>query len=278
MQKAINLVKLCKAAVEYYPGVIFSKRAPVDLNAVNYDTDFCYFYFSSGFEKRCFLKRSELCTGTVNAKRDFPDFKAYFDDDIKVMREYTDGKVLSFCEPWSPPGISSWVYTRKTALECKKAAHDMNESYMLGCFDLVDDITLGISKFKVIPHDSSGPSITDDLFHDGWYYDAFNALPVGMAIVDPTSNKIIHANKYWQKLSNDLVTVYGVEDAFQRHHFNTRFLKDQAAWLAGCNSEGLPQNCDIGIYGIEHGQIIVLRPSMKAVATPFWETNLVHKR
>jgi hypothetical protein len=281
-QHVFNLAKACKAAVEHYPGVIFSKKAPINLNVVNYDTDFCYFYFSSGFEKRCSLKRSSLCTGTINAKRDFPDYKAYFDDDIKVMREYTDGNVLAFCEPWSPPGISSWVYTRKTALH-RHATNGANESYMLGCFDLIDDVTLGIAKFKVIPNDIFNLHSDVDVVDD-WFYDSFNALPVGMAIVEPISNKIILANKYWQKLYSNAVDIKSINDIFHNHI--TKLSSRQAAWITGDSGEGLPQNCDIGTYSIkkyqvefsEFLQVVILRPSMKSVATPFWTTNLVNKR
>ena len=72
-----NVASLCKEAFERFPGVIFSKTAPSSVNSdnVNMDADFCYYYFSAGFEQRCSLKRVDMLTGDTNAKRDFVDYE-----------------------------------------------------------------------------------------------------------------------------------------------------------------------------------------------------------
>ncbi len=257
---------LCKVAFEYYPfGVIFSKKAPLDLNSIQFDTDFCYFYFSPGLELLTFLKRKNACDGKTNAKRDFPDYKAYFEDDCKVMLHYTEGKVLSFSEPWAPPGIQSYIYTRKTALLSE------GDSYMLGCFDLVDDISLGIAKFKRVFHDAYAevPPMGMQKISDLWFYDAFQALPNGMAIV--LENNVVYTNRYW----NIQETIHNINQLFKNHGFEIRdqVLLTSSAWLSNMTiSNG--QCCDIGTYGIQvEGkvvQVLVLRPTMSSTATPCW--------
>lgn len=166
---------LYKAIFESYPfGVIFSKKGPTDLNVINYETDFCYFYFSPGIERYSLLKRAQLCDGKTNAKKDFPDYQAYFIDDCKVMRDYTGGKILSFCEPWSPPGICTFIYTRKTAFFSNW------QSYMLGCFDVVDDVVLGITTYKQQKCENDSTSSWQMTISDKWFTAAFDALPNGM--------------------------------------------------------------------------------------------------
>ena len=273
---------LCKTAFERYPfGVIFSKTAPSDIKTINFDTDFCYFYFSPGIEQRSKLKRIAMCTGTINAKRDFPDYKGYFEDDAKVMESYIDGKVLAFCEPWAPPGISSYIYTRKTALVAK------NASYMLGCFDLVDDVTLGIASFKVVAHNAAAelsPMSTIQI-SDEWFKDAFDALPNGLALVQE-DGMILRSNQQWKKATvgdgkttSEEDVVVTINQLFKEHGFvpSAATLLTSAAWLT--TKLFNDQLYDIGTYGIMHEnkavQVIVLRPTMSSVAVPFWQAKYI---
>ena len=220
------LNELCRSVIERYPlGVIFSKKSPSNLNNINYDEDFCYYYFSFGLEQRCLLKRIDMCTGYINAKHDFPDYKQYFDDDIKVMKLYTNNQIYSICEPWSPPGIHSYVYTRKTAMTINSSdgSNDtsMSSSYMLGCFDLVDDVTLGITSFKRIsynvttilpllrvstPESSSSILFSVRAISDDWFRHAFDALPNGIAIIDGMT--IIHSNQQWNIIMSNVNKSY----------------------------------------------------------------------
>ena len=177
-----------------------SKGAPPveEGRSINYEIDFCYFYFSPGIERLSLLKRHSMCIGDVNAKRDFPrDFVSYFDIDVKVIREYTNNRVFSICEPWSPPGIDSFAYTRKTAIVSQ------GRQYMLCCFDVVDDVALGVAKFRriathnatndvkslplVYSHQTSSnedASSEIESRDDAWFCDAFVSLPNGMIILD----------------------------------------------------------------------------------------------
>lgn len=269
---------ICKEAFERYPfGVIFSKTAPTNLDGINFDTDFCYFYFSPGFEQRCLLRRTAMCTGTVNAKRDFRDYEQYFTDDVKVMRDYSDYKVLAFCEPWAPPGIDSFIYTRKTAMLSDGSA------YMLGCFDLVDDITLSIAKFKRITHDAYAPlsPISEASIPEIWFSNAFDALPNGMAIIDLTTSSL-YTNMQWDKLSlfldieNDCIdAIDRINQLFNKYGFSTTSLDllSNAAWLTNIKTPN-GDFCDIGTYGIHSNgsnyQVVVLRPTMSSVANPYF--------
>ena len=195
-----------RLAFEVYPcGVIMAKGAPPDVEGrpINYQTDFCYFYFSPGLERLSQLNRQSMCAGDINAARDFPDYVSYFDIDIKVVREYTNNAVFAICEPWAPPGIDSFAYTRKTAIQSS------GRQYMLCCFDVVDDIALGVAKFRrIVSHNamsdvkpltlvysheaSSNEGVTSIVASDtgadsrdiSWFCDAFESLPNGMIIVD----------------------------------------------------------------------------------------------
>lgn len=178
---------LCKESFERFPfGVIFSKTAPDNLQAVNTDTDFCYYYFSPGLEKRCSLLRANMLTGDTNAKRDFPtDFAQYFKDDTEVMTHFKHGGSKTFCEPWSPPGVVGsihFVYTLKTALQCESSI------FMLGTFELVNDLMIGEVTAKDFDHNAHAPL---PLLHhienanksteipDLWFQNAFSQLPIG---------------------------------------------------------------------------------------------------
>lgn len=267
-----NKEVICKTAFECYPfGVIFSKTAPSNLDTINFDMDFCYFYFSPGLEERCLLKRENLCDGKTNAKKDFPDYLAYFKDDCKVMQHYTDGKVLAFSEPWAPPGIQSYIYTRKTALLSE------GSSYMLGCFDLVDDITLGIAKFKRVPHNALRALPFQGLHEipETWFYDAFMAFPNGMAIV--LKNNTILYNKHW--LSEE--TIDSINQLFKEYGFTVEgeALLTSSTWITNALKTLDGQSCDIGTYGIQVGddiaQVLILRPIMTSAANPSWQVQFV---
>ncbi|MBX9924004.1 MAG: hypothetical protein K2Y01_07825 [Rhabdochlamydiaceae bacterium] len=263
----MNKNLLCKSAFEHYPfGVIFSKKAPSNLDDINFDTDFCYFYFSPGLEDRCLLKRTGMCDGKTNAKRDFPDYKAYFEDDCKVMKHYTDGKVLSFVEPWAPPGIQSYIYTRKTALQSEC------QNYMLGCFDLVDDVSLAIARFKRMPHNALAPlpPLGSQEISDSWFNDAFQAFPNGLAVLQ--GQKILYSNKHWDAP----ITTQEIHHLFKNHGFeiDDQVLLRSAAWISNIeNSSG--QNYDIGIYGISLEntvyQVLMLRKTMRSATPPYWK-------
>jgi hypothetical protein len=176
---------LCKEAVERFPGVIFSKTAPENLDEVDYETDFCYYYFSAGLENKCSLQRAIMLTGETNATRDFgADAKQYFVDDTEVMTKFTNGNAKCFCEPWNPPGVVGnvrFVYTLKTALNCG------DKSFMLGTFDLVDDYMTGAESTMTVALDARAalPPLHDqEKFNvppipDLWFQQAFSQLPLG---------------------------------------------------------------------------------------------------
>ena len=192
---------------------------------INYESDFCYFYFSPGIERLSLLNRHSMCIGDVNAKRDFPDFVSYFDIDIKVVREFTDNRIFAICEPWAPPGIDSFAYTRKTAIESR------DRQYMLCCFDVVDDVALGVAKFRriashnamsvvkpltlVYSHEASNnegvKSITTDTDSRdaAWFCDAFESLPNGMIIVD-----------YHPSSSSTATATMGISIRCANYHWN----------------------------------------------------------
>ena len=175
---------LCREAFERFPGVIFSKTAPSNLDEISFDNDFCYYYFSPGLEKRCSLERKHMLTGYTNAKRDFIDYAQYFADDTEVMKQFSKGGIKSFCEPWSPPGVISpirFIYTLKTALIAE------NRSFMLGTFQLVDELITGETDSKIYEHNAYCPvpllhdtSLYNvDPIPDSWFQNAFSQLPIG---------------------------------------------------------------------------------------------------
>ena len=121
------------------------ERAPND-DPFNYDVDkdYCYYWFNGFFELLSSLDRTVLCSGNVNAKSHFPrDYESYFKDDA-LASSLEKGQIISIIEPWLTPNIDTFVYTLKTSIKT------INECFMLGCFSLVDDVILGISKFRLI--------------------------------------------------------------------------------------------------------------------------------
>ena len=211
--------------------VIFCKKAPPDLSNIDYDKDFTYFYFSPAFESRCQLKRIDMCDDMTNAKTHFPtDYRTYFDVDCNVITNFTNGRVLSICEPWDPSGICTYVYTRKTTLHCHQSIDKDDEKgdesiYMLGCFDLVDDVVLGISSFKRIPYSSSSilplkGSINIPL---SWFIDAFKALPNAMVIV---SEYILETNNKWDEIIPNMMTNTVMIDSDGRSNLQTMAMKN----------------------------------------------------
>lgn len=297
---------ICKEVIERYPfGIIFSKTAPdycrrfisPDISSPNqgsastqsassadeneesqspliidYDKDFCYFYFSSSFESNILLQRRQMCDGKTNAKRDFADYIDYFNDDLRVMREYNNGKILCLCEPWRPPGIASFVYTRKTALHC-----DDGSSYMLGAFGLVDDIVLGIAKFRRIPYSFDGilAPAGDITIPDQWFYEAVLSLPVGMIIFNDSDEPVIRNNL--SKSINPVLSMQDVSNLFHPYNFSvdSNSLLSNAAWISNCFDA-----LDVGIYGIMVSskimKVVVLRPTLAAseVSPSKWKAIL----
>ena len=243
----------CRSVIERYPlGVIFSKKSPSNLNNISYDEDFYYYYFSFSLEQRCQLKRSDMCTGYVNAKRDFPNYKQYFDDDIKVMKLYTNNQIYSICEPWSPPGIHSYVYTRKTAMTINNinSSNDnfRTSSYMLGCFDLVDDVALGITSFKRISYNAttilpllrvctpeSSSTISVRMITDDWFRHAFDALPNGIAIIDRMT--IIHSNQQWNIIMSNVNKSYDNGDNSNSGSDNNSNNRDNDSYIVSIINE-----------------------------------------
>jgi hypothetical protein len=264
-----------KEAIERFPlSVIFSKTAPSNLDQLNYDTDFTYYYFSMGIERRSHLNRSKLCDGMTNAKKDFHDFNKYFDDDVNVIMNYKDGKLLYLCEPWSPPGISSFVFTIKTTLESE------SKKYMLGCFDVVDDIVLGITSFKKIDYDGNAPlspaSSSGSKVPLKWFKDAFNALPYCFAII--YQNRVLYVNYQWLQLSlRNNVEVNQINQLFHSNEFPTNpiGLLNSSAWMTNISiSKSL---FDVGTYGILDNhklyQVLVLRPTMSSTTRSRWQAD-----
>lgn len=200
IMELVNNDGLFREVFERFPfAVIFSKTAPSGDTPINYDTDFCYFYFSPGLNSRSSLLRSDLCNGATNSKSHFPDFQSYFEDDRLVMKSFADGKVFAFSEPWNPPGAQTFTYTLKTAM-CSE-----DKDYMLGCFEIVDDVTLGITKFKRIAYNASSvlPSFGTVPSY-AWFKDAFKTLPLGVAILSAFCD-VLFSNAHWPDAEESLI-------------------------------------------------------------------------
>lgn len=268
-----------KEAIERFPlSTIFSKTAPSNFDQLNYDTDFIYYYFNMGIERRSHLNRSSLCNGETNAKKDFCDFKKYFEDDVNVIMKYFDGKLLSLCEPWSPPGVSSYVYTIKTTLESE------SKKYMLGCFDLVDDIVLGITSFKRIPYDGEASlsliSSSNTEIPLKWFKDAYNSLPYCFAIIH--QDMVLYANYQWMQLSlRNNVQINELNQLFHANGFPTNpiGLLNSSAWITNISVSKLLY--DVGTYGIKNNnklyQILVLRPTMSSTTQSRWQAHFQNR-
>eukprot|EP01033_Poteriospumella_lacustris_P014443 gene14443-10321_t len=192
-----------------------------------------------------------MLTGHTNAKRDFPtDFAQYFKDDTEVMTHFKHGGSKTFCEPWSPPGVVGsihFVYTLKTALQCESS------SFMLGTFELVNDLMIGEVTAKDFDHNAHAPL---PLLHhienanknteiaDLWFQNAFSQLPIDASM---------HA------LSPGILA--GAHDEPAAHDAHTN------APAAAHDAAPVPV-----LY-----HVYVLRPSMKNNAEPFYENGaLVH--
>ena len=243
---------LAEQAIEKFPfGVIFSKTAPKDILAVNYDTDFCYKYFSTGLEKICGLKRNLMCDGVTNAKRDFPDYLQYFNDDIEVIKVYKDGKVKAFCEPWSPPGVIGPIH-RNFVFNMKTSFRSGEDSYMVGCFDLLDDLILREVTYKEM--NEVTPSVLDKKPSPQWFFDAFISLSYGFVILDASDN-IILANNKW--IESGIVTPKNTLTSFE----STRV--------------DVIDDYDLGQYYIQDDnsnfyRVCIQRPQMSKVAHPYY--------
>jgi hypothetical protein len=264
---------ICKEAFERFPfGVIFSKTAPSNLDQVSYDDDFCYYYFSPGFEKRCGLKRVNMCVEGVNAKRDFPaDHEQYFTDDIEVMKIFKDGNIKSFCEPWSPPGVVGpirFVYTRKTALKIAN-----NKSFMLGSFTLIDDLVLGnVNECNILYDASSELPVIAREIPDSWFLEAFTSVPLGLAIYcfqkqqsSPDPPTILTKSNLWD--------IYALECETEITRLTSSINNDLSVNTARLhtNSSG---TFNVGMYGVTVQNavywVVMLRPAMRDVCDPYY--------
>lgn len=280
---------LCKEAFEKFPfGVIMSKSAPNDLDNINPGTDFCYKYFSPGLEARSEYKREDMLTGAVNAKTKFaPDWDRILADDKRVMADYTDNKVMRFCEHWAAPGQPAgsipFVYAMKTALSFEQPldlAHDESllvrrESYMLCCFELIDDLMLGACSEKVVPHDAlkEAPSMGPLHIADNWFREAFHAWPYGLAIYNPSTKAIEVANHHYDARmpTNEADVQRLLQDSEGVDLLTT------AKWTTSADGE-----LNVGIYGIQVDNVtyhvIVLRCAMKRFADPLFVDGEIVKR
>lgn len=279
---------LCKEALERFPfGVVFSKIAPVvkSFDEIDIEKDFCYYYFSTGLEKRSALKRSNMCAGDINAKRDFPnDYIQYFKDDFKVVSEFGNGRVMAFCEPWSPPGVIGdvhFIYTLKTAINVESI------SFMLGTFELINSTVLDNNTYSDIAVEyncnSELSAMNSAVIPESWFQIAFDSLPIGLAIFDVTNGIILYSNdKYisMTKPTGPNLSAYVI-----KHLSNTDSVST-AIWLSNLNIASGYSNVDnlspesitynTGIYDIldktdgfnKIYKVIVLRPIMSIAAKP----------
>eukprot|EP01039_Chlorochromonas_danica_P008787 gene8787-9689_t len=206
-----------------------------------------------------------MLTGIVNAKRDFPvDYPQYFRDDTDVMLSFRDGNIKAFCEPWNPPGVIGqvhYVYTLKTAFTSEDA------SFMLGSFELINDIVLDTNDEEIIvPYNaiSQLPSLGTDILHsDTWFREAFQALPLGLCLTD-LNGAVVLANNYWNRLAH----LVSVDVAQYRSDFNPLI---SAVWLPRNSTTGH----GLGMYHIQMDdgilyRVWVLRPSMAVTADPYY--------
>eukprot|EP01038_Epipyxis_sp_PR26KG_P013641 gene13641-18305_t len=282
----IDLSDLCKESFERFPfGVIFSKSAPKNLDEVNVETDFCYYYFSPGLERRCLLRRVNMLTGYTNAKRDFPaDYVQYFKDDIEVVKKYSDSTMVAakiFCEPWTPPGVVGsihFVYNLKTAFLTEESA------YMLGVFEIIDDFMIGDITELFVSHDAKGhlPALyptencqSVNAVPNEWFQSAFTRLPIGVAIFVANSDQIVIANHSWFAHKSDLDSNIsslkskvgeGLDIITQAYMI---YLTEYSVYL--------------GVYGIfikspsdiseELYHVYIIRPAMRAYANPYYESG-----
>lgn len=280
---------LYKEAFERFPlGVIFSKLAPTaqELGAESL-TGFTYYYFSPGIETRSSLQRIVMCNGDVTAQRDFPmDYEQYFRDDMDVIKLFRNGNIKSFCEPWSPSGVKGdvhFVSTFKTAFSCK------SDDFMLGCFEMIDDLITGQVTSKTVPYDatSSLPPVAAYEISDDWFEAAFAALPMGMLITD-CSNRVVASNSYWRSLLPDCVPgAVCVPGCCIPADANASSCLTSAKWQQAAPKIPFSVPHLAGQYGIvlgggqdleEEYHVFVLRPDMKSVSVPYYSDGVLVKR
>jgi hypothetical protein len=278
----MDFAELATAAMECFPfGVFFAKPAPADLDNVDMDKDFCYFYFSPSLEARCSLKRHQMCDGKTNAKShgNFTGYEQYFADDINIVKNYRDGRVMAFIEPWDPPGIDTTVYTRKTCVE------SAGVRYMLGNFELVDDVTLGVAKYRRIRYSARDVHPPLDI-QPGWFVDAFNQSPLSM-VISTIDGNVVQSSRKWRESvellcshddkTDDATLIESITNAFTSKGFNTdaAFVEEYAACFSEFLDVGGLQH-DVATYGIVVNnvvyRVIALRPCMKCVAAPNYVT------
>jgi hypothetical protein len=298
---SIDLIsELCKESFERFPfAIILAKRAPENLDHLHYDKDFCYVYFSPSLETRCSLKRSDMLTGSVNAKSKFaPDYERIFADDVETMKVYTNHKVKYFCEHWAAPNITGavpYVYAMKTAFTVDK------DSFMLCITELIDELMLGNCMEKEIGYNAVSdipPMMMDSRFEQGsnppqpipnsWFRAAFDHLPYGMMIYNKQTGEEMNANHcyYSQKefYESDIEKV-------KNNNENTDLLTI-AKW-----STTIDGNMNVGIYSIQLKNrsdesqeeewarnvdtvfiVLVLRPAMLSTADPYFREGRLRYR
>jgi hypothetical protein len=187
------------------PFVIFSKTAPDTLPDYNEDTDFTYYFFNDAMMRESGLDPHFL-TPDRNAKTDFPpeDYPAYFLDDVAVCIDYPFPKYKIITEPWSPPGTSTIVETRKTSVQI------LDQLFMLGWFSPHDDVELGVTTFKADKVPETLPLL--DHVPSDWYEGAFDQLPLAIRVINSGDGTTIIENQMALDSFLDHDTIQGCLD------------------------------------------------------------------
>lgn len=89
------------------------------------------------------------------------------------------GEVHVICEPWQTIGTSTINYARKTGLKVKE------RRFMLGTFDVVNDVVLGISVHRISSLQNKirrTKKYGEELIEDEWFLEALRALPVAVVV------------------------------------------------------------------------------------------------
>jgi hypothetical protein len=298
MMASVDLIsELCKESFERFPfAIILAKQAPEDLDHIQYDKDFCYFYFSPSLETRCSLKRSDMLTGSVNAKSKFaPDYERIFVDDVETMKVYTDHKVKYFCEHWAAPnntGAVPYVYAMKTAFTAGK------DSFMLCITELIDELMLGNCTEKEIRYNAVAdvPTIMMDnsfeyesnpphTISNSWFRAAFDHLPYGMMIYNKQTGEEMIANRYYHSQRE----FYTSDIEKVKNNNKKTDLLAIAKW-----STTVDENMNVGIFSLQLKNcsdeeeetrnvetvfdVLVLRPAMLSTADPYFNEGQLRSR
>lgn len=146
---------------------------------------------------------------------------------------------------------------------------------MLGCFGPVDEVALGIAKFKQFCTPASASPQGSVSVDDIWYYDAIDNLPNGIAIIG-TSGDVLLENKLWKSLASSVSLVLGL---FASNGYTPS--TTSAAWMSNVTLSDTKGPVDVGMYGIAVDEqiltVVVLRPTMISAASPRWEATLIRE-